>query len=98
MDISNGGSCKNQPADWETDCEYADIHFGRAATTGACGSGRGVVHRRSGSRERISEPGGADGGAVCEGSVCGGTRRADVPDGRSWKMAARWDDRVPRTE
>ena len=49
------------------------------------------LYRWSGSGARVSEPRGADGGAIYRGSVQCGCQAPDVPDGGSGAVASGWD-------
>ena len=78
-----------QRAHRPSDLEHADLHSGRAWGAGSHRGCGGAVHRRRGGSAGVSEPSGADGGAVCGRSVFGRARRADVPDGRPWRGGLR---------
>src|SRR5262249_47728588 len=71
---------------------------GRSRPTGSDRSDRRDLHWGSRCSTGISEPSGADGGAVCKGPVQHGWARPDVPDGGSGTVARGWDDRGSGTQ
>src|ERR1700728_160917 len=95
-DGANPGSRgeREKHPDWAADCEHADLHTGRSWGTGTGRGSRGAIHWRSGGGAWVFEPTGVDGGKICQRSVFGRTRGADVPDGGCGALAGRWEHRV----
>ncbi|MHC2566243.1 non-ribosomal peptide synthetase component F [Bradyrhizobium liaoningense] len=84
--ISEARQVHKLDPDRASDCEHAGVPCGRSWRAGSVWGGGRALHWRCGCCARLSEPAGADGGAVHHQPVCG--RRPAVPDRRSGALSA----------
>src|ERR1019366_8479436 len=92
------GAVERPDSDRAGDRQYASVRVGWSAGAAAGGGGGGDLRRRRGGGAWLSGSRGADERALRAGPVQRGAGVADVPDGRPWSLAGRWDAGVPGSQ